>query len=83
MGMPLEMNWMIVTKGKEEKVMDKENYFELTKEGYRLYPLDIAVVEVRKTKEEAAIGLAEIKEMKWKNGYTTIIYVLKKLNGVN
>jgi hypothetical protein len=83
MGMPLEMNWMIVTKGKEEKVMDKENYFELTKEGYRLYPLDIAVVEVKKIKEEATIGLAEIKEMKWKDGYTTITYVLKELNGVN
>ncbi|MED4284845.1 DUF2584 family protein [Priestia megaterium] len=83
MGMPLEMNWMIVTKGKEEKVVDKENHFKLTKEGYRLYPLDIAVVEVRKTKEAATIGLAEIKEMKWKDGYTTITYVLKKLNGVN
>ncbi|MDU9693303.1 DUF2584 family protein [Priestia sp. SB1] len=83
MGMPLEMNWMIVTKGEEEKVVNKENYFKLTKEGYRLYPLDIAVVEVRKAKEAATIGLAEIKEMNWGNGYTTITYVLKKLNGVN
>lgn len=83
MGMPLEMNWMIVTKGKEEKVVEEENCFKLTKDGYRLYPLDIAVVEVRKTKEAATIGLAEIKEMIWKDGNTTIVYMLKKLNGVN
>lgn len=83
MGMPIEMNWMIVTKGKEEKVTTEENCYSLVKEGYRLYPLDIPVVEVRKTKESAGIGIAEIKEMNWKNGNTTIIYKLKKLNGIN
>lgn len=83
MGMPLEMNWMIVTKGKEEKVLNEENSYKLTKEGYRIYPLDIPVIEVRKTKESAPIGTAEIKKVIQENGYTTIIYILKKLNGVN
>jgi len=83
MGMPLEMNWMIVTKGREEKVPNEENCYKLKKEGYRLYPLDIPVIEVRQTKESTPIGTAEIKKVTQENGHTTIVYILKKLNGVN
>lgn len=37
MGMPLEVNTMIVTKGKEKRISD--NFFELEKLGYRIYQL--------------------------------------------
>ena len=46
MGMPMEFNTMIVTKGKEVRI--DENTFELSKDGYRVYPIDIPI-EVRKT----------------------------------
>ena len=46
MGMPLELNTMIVTKGNELRI--KENDFNLVKKDYRLYPLEIPL-EVRKT----------------------------------
>lgn len=49
MGMPVEFNTMIVTKGKETRI--EENVFELMKEGYRIYPLNIPL-EVRKRKTE-------------------------------
>lgn len=46
--MPLEVNTMIVTKGKEKRISD--NFFELEKLGYRIYPIDVPIA-VRKTKE--------------------------------
>ncbi|HCJ4337650.1 TPA: DUF2584 family protein, partial [Listeria innocua] len=39
MGMPLEVNTMIVTKGNEKRISD--NFFELEKVGYRIYPIDV------------------------------------------
>lgn len=48
MGMPFELNTLIVTKGREKRV--EENLFLLEKEGYRLYPIDIPI-DVRKTLE--------------------------------
>lgn len=49
MGMPLELNTMIVTKGKEIRL--EENLFLLEKEDYRLYPMNIPL-EVRRTKTD-------------------------------
>ncbi|EIQ1509794.1 TPA: DUF2584 family protein, partial [Listeria monocytogenes] len=55
MGMPLEVNTMIVTKGKEKRISD--NFFELEKLGYRIYPIDVPIA-VRKTKEGETLGEA-------------------------
>lgn len=71
MGMPLELNTMIVTKGKEQKSSEKE--FMLIKEGYRLYPLDIPI-ELRVTKEGEPVCLVKIKKLQWEKEQTTIIY---------
>ncbi|MGP7818370.1 DUF2584 domain-containing protein [Niallia sp. 01092] len=80
MGMPLELNTMIVTKGKEQRV--KDNFFILQKEEYRLYPMHIPV-EVRKTKSGERIGTATIEKLEWENGKTTILYQLIALNSTN
>lgn len=48
LGMPLEVNTMIVTKGKEKRISD--NFFELEKLGYRIYPIDVPIA-VRKQKK--------------------------------
>ncbi|MFT8319793.1 MAG: DUF2584 domain-containing protein [Bacillus sp. (in: firmicutes)] len=80
MGMPLELNTMIVTKGKEQRV--KENLFTLQKEEYRLYPLHIPL-EVRKTKSGEVIGTASIDKLEWENGKTKISYRLIALNSTN
>lgn len=58
MGMPVEFNTMIVTKGKETRI--EENVFELMKEGYRIYPLNIPL-EVRKTKDGEKQGQHTLK----------------------
>ncbi|OIK12796.1 hypothetical protein BIV60_15895 [Bacillus sp. MUM 116] len=80
MGMPLELNTMIVTKGNEKRV--EENLFHLVKEGYRLYPIDIPI-EVRKTIQSDSSGTAVIKKVEWQEKTTQITYQLISLNSTN
>jgi hypothetical protein len=80
MGMGLELNTMIVTKGKEERL--EENTFQLVKEGYRLYPMEIPVT-VKRTKDGETNGIGEVKRLQWENGKTIITYQLKSLNSTN
>ncbi|NWQ43093.1 DUF2584 domain-containing protein [Bacillus sp. EB106-08-02-XG196] len=80
MGMPFELNTLIVTKGREKRV--EENLFQLEKEGYRLYPIDIPI-DVRKTLESDTSGTAVIKKVEWQNSSTIITYQLISLNSTN
>ncbi len=80
MGMPLELNTMIVTKGREKRI--EENLFSLTKEGYRLYPIDIPL-EVRRTIDGEVSGMAEIKKVILESEQTTIEYQLISLHSSN
>ncbi|WP_026563236.1 DUF2584 domain-containing protein [Bacillus sp. UNC41MFS5] len=80
MGMPLELNTMIVTKGRELRV--EENVFTLEKEGYRLYPIEIPI-DVRKTMDSDSSGTALIKKVELQNNSTTITYQLISLNSTN
>lgn len=80
MGMPVEFNTMIVTKGKEVRI--DENTFELIKEGYRIYPIDIPV-EVRKTKTSEVNGQAIVQKLEWSNTRTILTYRLINLNSTN
>ncbi len=80
MGMPFELNTMIVTKGLEKREAD--NTFTLEKDGYRLYPLDIPV-EVKKQKDSDTTGTAVIKKAVMWNQKTIITYELISLNSTN
>jgi hypothetical protein len=80
MGMPLELNTMIVTKGREKRI--EENLFMLEKDGYRLYPIDIPI-DVRKTIEGDSAGTGLIKKVVWQNQQTVITYQLVSLNSTN
>ena len=80
MGMPMELNTMIVTKGNETRL--EENVFQLTKAGYRLYPIDIPV-DVRKTIQSDSSGTAVIQKVAWTGEQTTITYRLVSLNTTN
>ncbi|QPC47302.1 DUF2584 family protein [Mangrovibacillus cuniculi] len=80
MGMPVEFQTMIVTKGKE--VRQEGNLFELTKDGYRIYPLNIPI-EVKRTKEGEVAGVGVVVRQTWEEDATTIQYELKALNSTN
>lgn len=60
MGMPVEFNTLIVTKGKEVRI--DENIFTLEKDGYRVYPMEIPM-DVRKTKFGEKSGTAEVQKL--------------------
>ncbi|MGG5252622.1 DUF2584 domain-containing protein [Neobacillus sp. SM06] len=80
MGMPLELNTMIVTKGREQRI--EENLFLVEKAGYRLYPIDIPI-DVRKTIESDSSGTGLIKKVTWQEGKTFVTYELVSLNTTN
>ncbi len=80
MGMPFELNTLIVTKGREFRI--KENLFTLVKDGYRLYPIDIPV-EITKTLESEPSGQALIKKVELEQNKTTITYELVSLKTTN
>jgi hypothetical protein len=80
MGMPMELNTMIVTKGNEERV--GENEFALEKSGYRLYPLDIPI-DIRTTKEGENRGRAIIKKIEWSKETTFLTYEFISLKSTN
>lgn len=80
MGMPLELNTMIVTKGREKRL--DEYFFSLVKDGYRLYPLDIPV-EVKRTIDGDLNGMGVIRKVEWVNSQTLITYQLVSLNSTN
>jgi hypothetical protein len=79
-GMPLELNTMIVTKGNEKRI--GENDFVLEKKDYRLYPLEIPI-EVKKTIDSETTAMALIKKLEWENNMTTITYQLISLHSTN
>ncbi|EDL65019.1 DUF2584 domain-containing protein [Bacillus sp. SG-1] len=80
MGMGLELNTMIVTKGNEKRL--EENTFQLVKEGYRLYPMEIPI-EVKRTKDGETNGIGRITKLQWENAETVITYELISLNSTN
>ncbi|VXB92837.1 conserved hypothetical protein [Bacillus sp. 349Y] len=80
MGMPMELNTMIITKNNE--VREEENLFTLVKEGYRLYPMEIPI-EVKVTKHSEPNAIGRIEELRWKDGETSITYRLLSLNSTN
>lgn len=80
MGMPFELNTMIVTKGKEIRLDDDR--FSLKKEGYRLYPVDIPI-EVRKTINSKSSGVAIIETLVLEKSHTSITYKYITINSTN
>lgn len=81
MGMPLELNTMIITKGNEKRV-NGDNSFTIVKDGYRLYPIEIPL-EVKKTIEGEISGTALIQKVEWENNKTMITYRLISLHSTN
>jgi hypothetical protein len=80
MGMPLEFQTLIVTKGKEKRV--KDNLFILEKEGYRIYPIDIPL-EVRRTLQSEASGQAVVRKLELSDNRTIVTYELISLHSTN
>lgn len=77
LGMLLEVNIMIVIKGKEKWIFD--NFFELEKLGYWIYLIDVLIV-VCKIKEGEIFGEVIFWKFVWENNKIIIKYELIVLN---
>lgn len=80
--MPLEINWKLVTQGKETRIANQENMFEITLDGYKLFPID-DTIEIRRHRDSDQIGSGKIIELTWRNNKTICKYQLISLYNVN
>jgi hypothetical protein len=80
MQMPIMMQSNLVTGGKEKRL--EGNVFQISLDGYRLFIMDHPV-PVQKKENTPPAGKAVIKEVKWKEESTHLIYELIDLHGVN
>ncbi|MCP8970343.1 DUF2584 family protein [Ectobacillus ponti] len=79
--MKFEIHTSILTNDLEMRADAEHNLFELTVEGYHLYPLQEAVTLYRTEKEK--IGTAVPKRISWEEGKTILLYQLVSLHSVN
>ncbi|KGP93064.1 hypothetical protein N780_12115 [Pontibacillus chungwhensis BH030062] len=82
MTMPLSLDTKIITLGKEKRVQEKENVFELYLDQYCLFPID-ELLEISRTADSEQTGTAKIVEMTWARGQTRLVYQLISLYSVN
>ncbi|WP_226034749.1 DUF2584 family protein [Aquibacillus saliphilus] len=82
MSMPLLIEWKLITHGNEKRLAEKENMFEITFEGYKLFPIN-DVIEIRRQHNSDQVGNGRIIEITWKDGSTICKYQLLSLYNVN
>ncbi|ARI77318.1 DUF2584 family protein [Halobacillus mangrovi] len=82
MSTPFTMEWLIITEGREKRVNEGDNLFEIAYEGYKLFPIN-EPLEIRKHFSSKVIGSCVIEELILKNQATHCKYRLISLNSVN
>jgi hypothetical protein len=82
MSTPFSMEWIIITEGKENRVNEDDNLFEIRYEGYKLFPLN-ELLELRKYPFSKQTGFAIIEELVLKEQSTICKYRLISLHSVN
>ncbi|WP_186577741.1 DUF2584 family protein [Aquibacillus kalidii] len=82
MSMPMAIEWKLITYGKEKRIKGQDNLFEITFDGYKLFPLN-ETIELRRNDVSDQIGSGEIVELTWKDNTTVCKYQLISLYNVN
>ncbi|MFC7060386.1 DUF2584 family protein [Halobacillus seohaensis] len=82
MSTPLSMEWALITGGKEKRVNSNDNLFEITFEGYKLFPMN-ETIDIKRNIGSDQIGSGEIKELLLKDNATVCKYRLISLHSVN
>lgn len=82
MSMPLTIESRLITMGKEKRVQEKENVFEVEFEGYHLFPLE-EDIEVMRNEQSDQIGTAKVLEVTLGSNKTRCKYKLISLFSVN
>lgn len=82
MSMPLAIEWKLITHGKEKRIDGKENLFEISFDGFKLFPLN-ETIELRRNDVSDQIGIGKIVELTWRDEKTICKYQLISLYNVN
>ncbi|GEL76209.1 DUF2584 family protein [Tenuibacillus multivorans] len=79
---PLTMEWRIITNGREQRIKEDHDLFEVSFEGYKLFPIDETVEIIRKPGSKQ-LGIAKIVKIVFESNKTTCQYQLISLQSVN
>ncbi|RPF55823.1 DUF2584 family protein [Aquisalibacillus elongatus] len=79
---PLSMEWKIITYGEELRLDEASDVFEVTLDGYKLFPID-ETVEVLRHPQTNHIGIAKVVKLTFENQQTKCRYQLISLKSVN
>ncbi|WP_407272788.1 DUF2584 family protein [Radiobacillus sp. PE A8.2] len=82
MAMPIMVEWVLVTNGKEMRLANEVNMFEIQLDYYRLFPIN-QVIEIKRHQDSQQIGNGKIVELAWKNNCTHCKFQLISLFNVN
>ncbi|MFD2640400.1 DUF2584 family protein [Piscibacillus salipiscarius] len=82
MATPFTMEWRLITNGEEKRVQEDDDIFEITFEGYKLFPVDETVNVMRKPGSNQQ-GAAKVLKLVFENRQTICRYQLLSLHSVN
>ncbi|MBM7552537.1 DUF2584 family protein [Thalassobacillus pellis] len=79
---PFTMEWNLITHGKEKRIDQADNIFEMDFEGYRIFPMG-ENIEIKRNDKADLIGIGKIVEIIFRDGRTICKYQLISLYSVN
>ncbi|QHS22524.1 DUF2584 family protein [Virgibacillus sp. MSP4-1] len=82
MSVPLTIEWKLVTNEEERRMNVKENIFEITFSGYKLFPIDVPI-DIMRHEDSDQIGSAIVKKITFEKNQTVCQYQLVSLYSVN
>ncbi|MFG6114597.1 DUF2584 family protein [Halobacillus sp. MO56] len=82
MSTPFSMEWKMITEGQEKRINAEDNIFEITFDGYKIFPIE-EIIEIKRHPDADLIGSGKVVELIFKNQQTTCKYQLISLYSVN
>lgn len=82
MSTPFSMEWKLVTNGKEKRVGETDNIFEVVFDGYKLFPIQ-EPIDLMRLENKDQIGTAKVVKLIFEESQTICRYQLISLYSVN
>ncbi|MBO8155026.1 MAG: DUF2584 family protein [Bacillaceae bacterium] len=82
MSVPFSMEWRIITEGRERRIDETNNTFEIEFDGYKLFPID-EPIDVKRYPSSEQIGTAKVVKISLYENRTICTYQLISLHNVN
>ncbi len=76
------MQWKLVTEGRERRISEENDIFEITFDGYQIFPME-EPIDIQRSLDSDQIGTAKIVKLSFSNGMTICHYHLISLYSVN